>query len=116
MSNQYVKPFRSIDVDEAGVGVVDGPAQVVWLRMENRAGAERFVKFYDGLEADVVVGTTVPVLTIPMRSATGEGYQIPKGGLSFETGIVVAATTGIADNDTGATTANDVVVNLGFTK
>lgn len=116
MSNQYVKPFRSIDVDEAGVGVVDGAAQVVWLRMENRAAAERFVKFYDGLEADVVVGTTTPVLTIPMRAASGEIHPIPKGGLSFETGIVVAATTGIADADVGAPAANDVVVNLGYTR
>jgi hypothetical protein len=33
-------------------------------------------------------------------------------GIAFGTAITVAATTGVADNDTGAPDANDVVVNI----
>jgi hypothetical protein len=33
-------------------------------------------------------------------------------GIGFGTAITVAATTGVADNDTGAPAANDVIVNI----
>lgn len=35
-------------------------------------------------------------------------------GIAFSTAITVAATTGVADNDTGAPGANEVVLNLGY--
>ena len=105
--------FRSIDVDETEEQVKAGAGVIFWARLHNNATADRFLKVYDGLVADVVVGTTTPKLTIPMEAGSGEVWQPPRG-LRFATGIVVAATTGIADNDTGAPGANEVIVNLGY--
>jgi hypothetical protein len=41
-------------------------------------------------------------------------FSIPQG-IAFGTAITVAATTAVADNDTGAPAANDVIVNVFYT-
>jgi len=80
----------------------------------NLATATRFIKFYDATSG--TVGTGTPVLTIPIPgNATDDiaGSFGPGGvGIQFATGICVGASTGIADADTGAPGANDVVVNI----
>ena len=103
--------FRSIDLDESEEQVKAGAGIVMWARIHNLASALRCVKFYDGLAADVVVGTDTPVLTIPMAAGAGETWAVPLG---FETGITVAAVTGVLDNSTGAPGANEVVINLAY--
>ncbi|HOR23337.1 MAG TPA: hypothetical protein PLF57_01470, partial [Candidatus Saccharibacteria bacterium] len=85
----------------------------------NLATKVRYLKFYNATAANVTVGTTTPVMTIPIPtagSANGAGFviPIPSQGVPFDTAITVAATTGIADNDTGAPGANECVVNLFF--
>lgn len=105
--------FRSIDLDESEEQVKASEGVVYWARLHNRSAAEVFVKFYNATAANVTVGTTVPVMTIPMQADSGEVWQ-PPDGLRFDTAITVAATTGVADNDTGAPGANDVVINLGY--
>ena len=84
----------------------------------NLSNAVIYLKFYNAAAANVTVGTTTPVLTIPVATpgdTNGAGFtsEITRG-LGFDTGITVAATTGIADSDTGAPEVNDVVLNLGF--
>ena len=105
--------FRSIDVSEVEEEAKETGGVVFWARIHNRADAERFLKLYDAAAADVVVGTTEPYITIPLEPNGGEVWT-PQHGLSFPSGITVAATTGIADNDTGAPGANEVVIALGF--
>jgi hypothetical protein len=105
--------FRSLDLDETEEDVKTSAGTVYWLRWHNRAAAERFLKFYNATAATVVVGTTTPVITIPLAAGNGETVAIPHG-LFFSTAICVAATTGVADSDTGAPAANDVVINLGY--
>jgi hypothetical protein len=107
--------FRSIDIDEseeqvkATAGVVYG----VWF--SNMATSTRFLKFYNATAASVTVGTTTPVITLAMPGNTADdisgGLNLPQG-IEFGTAITVAATTGIADNDTGAPSANDCIVNV----
>ena len=84
----------------------------------NNNAALLFLKFYDGLVADVVVGTTVPdlIFTLPiLTTTTGHPLNIVvPGGLQFDTGITIACTTGFADNDTGAPGANDCIVSIGY--
>jgi hypothetical protein len=85
----------------------------------NLATGVRYLKFYDATVATVVVGTTTPVLTIPIptqaASANGAGLVISiPNGIAFATAITVAATTGVADADTGAPGANEVIVNIGY--
>lgn len=73
----------------------------------NAAAAGRYLKFYNKASAPVV-GTDIPVLTIYLPAATAFVLPWPAGRL-FTTGIAYALTTGVADNDTGALTAADVL-------
>lgn len=105
--------FRSLDLDETEEEVKATAGSLYWLRWQNRSAAERFLKIYNATAASVTVGTTTPVITIPLPAGSGETTTIPHG-LYFSTAITVAVTTGIADADTGAPGANDVVINIGY--
>lgn len=107
--------YRNIDVDEVDVTVKASAGQIYGLWFTNTAVATRFLKFYNATTANVVVGTTTPVITIALPGNTTDdisGVFSSAYGIQFDTAITIAATTGIADSDTGAPTANDVVVNL----
>jgi len=107
------KYFRSIDLDESEEQVDSGPGELVGIWVYNANAAVRYLKVYDNLAASVTVGTTVPDMTYPIPpSDSGFYIVIPAGGASYSTGLTVAATTGVADNDNGAPSANDVIVNL----
>lgn len=105
--------FRSIDLDESEEEVVARPGSVFWMRAHNRSAAEVFIKFYDATAADTTVGTTVPVMTIPVQPDSADTWEVCHG-LAFSSAITVAATTGVADSDTVGPVANDVVVNIGY--
>jgi hypothetical protein len=111
--------MRSIDLDETEEAVKASAGQVYWIMAFNLATSVRYLKFYNATVATVVVGTTPPVLTIPIptqaATANGAGFvlAIPHG-IEFDTAITVAATTGVADADTGAPGANEVIVNIGY--
>ena len=110
--------FRSLDLDETEEEIKGSAGQVYWIHAMNRASTARYLKFYNATAASVTVGSTTPVLTfvIPTQGDTnGAGFvlSIPNG-IAFSTAITAAATTGIADADTGAPSANDVVLNCGF--
>lgn len=110
--------FRSIDVDETEDEIKGEAGALFSLIAINASAAVLYLKLYDAAAADVVVGTTIPALTIPVPTTgdtNGAGFvwDIP-GGLDFQNGISVAATTGIADNDTGAPGANEMIVNAAF--
>lgn len=109
--------FRSIDLDETEEEVKATAGNVYGWYIANLATSIRYVKFYNATAANVVVGTTTPVLTLPIpaNSTNGVGANaLGAMGIAFATAITVAATTGLADNDTGAPGANECVVNLFF--
>lgn len=109
--------FRSLDIDETEEDVKTAAGQLYWIHAMNMVATARYLKFYNATAASVTVGSTTPVLTIPIpaNSTTGAGFtvSIPQG-LAFSTAICVACTTGVADADTGAPGANDVIINLGY--
>lgn len=109
--------FRSLDIDETEEDVKTSAGQLYFIHAMNMVATARYLKFYNATAANVTVGTTTPVLTfpIPANSTTGAGFtvSIPQG-LAFSTAISVACTTGVADADTGAPGANDVIINLGY--
>ena len=109
--------FRSLDIDESEEEIKATAGQVYWIHAMNMVATARYLKFYNATAASVTVGTTTPVLTfpIPANSTTGAGFvlNIPQG-IPFGTAISVACTTGVADNDTGAPGANDVIINVGY--
>jgi len=109
--------FRSLDLDESEEEVKATAGQVYGIIALNLATSVRFLKLYNATAANVTVGTTTPVLTIPIPTqagtAHGAGFTlILPQGIAFATAITAAVTTGVADNDTGAPGANDVVLNL----
>lgn len=110
--------FRSIDLDESEEEIKASAGQVYWIHAMNLAATKRFLKFYNATAASVTVGTTTPVLTFPLgttgdTNGAGFTFAIPNG-IAFGTAITVAATTGVADSDTGAPGANEVIVNIGY--
>ena len=87
--------------------------QIYGIYATNINAAIRYLKVYNAASADVTVGTTVPDLTLPIpAAAAGAGFfiKLPQG-IAFSTGISIALTTGVADNDTGAVAANELTVH-----
>lgn len=108
--------FRSLDLDESEEEVKGTAGVVYGVWVSNTATSTRYLKFYDATAASVTVGTTTPVITIPIPGNTSDdvsgSFNVGGLGIGFATAITVAATTGLADNDTGAPSANDCVVNI----
>jgi len=102
--------YRDIDLDETGINIKASAGQLYGWYLFNDSAAHRYVKLYNKATAPTV-GTDTPVMTIPLPIGSGANveYNI---GITFSLGIGIGATTGVADNDTGAPDANDVVVNI----
>lgn len=102
--------YRNLDVDESGDLGFAGRLRSFTIWAHNQHATDmRYLKIYDKATAPTV-GTDIPLMTIPLKP--GEPTEIagdPQGVL-FKLGLGVGATTGIADADTGAPSANDVVV------
>lgn len=112
--------FRSLDLDESEEEVKSSAGRVFWIIVMNLSTSLRYLKLYSAPAASVTVGTTTPVMTIPIPPAPAAGqaggftFNVPQGIDIGGTGICAAVTTGLADNDTGAPGANEVVVNIGY--
>lgn len=115
-ANGGLSIFRSLDIDETEEDVKTSAGTVYGMWVTNTATSTRFVKFYNATAASVTVGTTTPVITIGIPGNTSDdvsGNFGPGGmGIGFTTAISVAATTAAADNDTGAPSAGDVIINV----
>lgn len=116
-TNGGLSIFRSLDLDETEEDVKTSAGCLYKLRITNRTTSARYVKLYNATAANVTVGTTTPVDTIVVPGggsadlATVITENFGGVGLTFDTALSMAATTGLADNDTGAPGANDVVVS-----
>jgi hypothetical protein len=106
-------PFKNIDCDETEDAISANPCilQGFYAYANVAAGTKRYLKLYNATVATVVVGTTVPVMTFELDGTQGIVFSTP---LLFSTALTVAATTGLADNDTGAPGANEVIISGGY--
>ena len=87
--------------------------QVYGWSFYNTNAAARYIKLYNKATAPTV-GTDTPVLTllVPGNAAgAGNNFEMT-AGIPFATGIGFGTTTGMADSDTGAVGASEVIVNL----
>lgn len=103
--------FRTLDLDESEEEVKATAGNVYGYYFYNAATSVRYLKFYNATAASVSVGTTTPVLTFPLPASSAGHIAFPYAA-GFATAICVAATTGLADADTGAPAANDVILNV----
>lgn len=78
----------------------------------NAAATLRYLKIYNKATAPTV-GTDTPVLTLALPPTAAFAFDFPSQ--YFSTGIAYALTTGVADSDTGALTAGDILaLNLAY--
>lgn len=103
--------FRSIDLDETEEDVKTSAGQLFGWYLYNAHSAVLYVKLYNATAANVTVGTTTPVMTIPVPPSSGANVEFTNG-IAFSTAICAACTTGVADNDTGAPAANVLIANF----
>lgn len=103
--------FRSIDLDETEEEIKATAGQMYSYYLFNAASSTRYFKFYNATAANVTVGSTTPVLTLPVPAGAAANVSI-EGGAAFATAITAACTTGLADADTGAPAANECIANI----
>ena len=106
-----VKGYRNLGLGVTGQVVKASKGQVFTLYIYNAGAAARYIKFYD--KATAPDQTDTPSRTYGIGAGQAVTFSISQG-LEFLNGISVRATTGVADNDTGAPGANDVVINIGY--
>jgi len=103
--------IRDIDLDESSPANIKNAAGVVYgWEIFNASTTTRYVKLYNKASAPVIANDT-PVITIGVGAGQSARWA-SSVGISFGTGIGWLATTGVADTNTGAPAANDVVAQL----
>lgn len=111
--------YSNIDIDETtGTTTQQMKASAGTLYScavtNDTASTKEYVKFYNAVSlTGSAAGTETPVITLPIAGATTLFLNFPTG-YSFDTGMTVAATTGIAVADTGAPATNAVVINCTY--
>lgn len=103
--------FRSLSLLATGINVKNAAGQLYGGFVTNNAVSARFLKLYN-LATAPTVGTDTPVMTLELPAGWAGPLNLPDSGLVFNVGIGVGATNLVADADTTAPSANDVVVNL----
>jgi hypothetical protein len=94
--------------------VKNSAGQLYNVQAYNLNAAARYLKLYNKASAPTVgTDTPVNVWLIPGGSSAGLVFEIANG-LPCALGIAIALTTGIADSDTGAVAASEVLVNLQY--
>jgi hypothetical protein len=109
--------FRSLDLDESSEQVKASAGKLWKLRMTNLTTSVKYVKLYNHASPTVGGGSaTTPIDTIVLPAAASSDACVVTEtfggkGITFSTALSIACTTGLADNDTGAPGANEVVVS-----
>lgn len=103
--------FRSVNVLNVSTAIKATNGNLYGWHLYNNAAATRYFKFYN--IATATIGTTTPFLTISIPAGAGANVEFSMG-ITFSTAISMACTTGVADADAAAPTANDCVANIFF--
>lgn len=101
--------YRNLDAGTTGASVKASAGQLYGYFIYNNAVSTRYLKIYNNAGTPISSDTPVITVPIPAGAAANVGFA---SGIAFGTGIAIRASTGVADNDTGATTTNDVIVDI----
>lgn len=111
-------PYHYIAAGSAAqdsIVVKASPGQIYSIAGMNAVATARYLKLYNKATSPTSADTPVHVLMLPANGTTGAGFTFALPvGLKFTAGISFRLTTGIADNDAGACSASDCVINLGW--
>jgi hypothetical protein len=106
-----LKVVRNLDVDESADADIAVPCHLKQILGTNKNAAILYLKVYD--KATAATSSDTPVLTIGvLPSGSIPPLDLKDDELFFSAGISLRATTGVADNDTGAPGANDLPVSI----
>ena len=105
--------YRTIDLDESEEEVKASAGQLFGWYLYNAAASARYLKFYNATAANVTVGSTTPVLTIPVAAGAAANVEF-SNGIAFGTAISVAVTTGLADASSAEQTSGRIGATGGF--
>lgn len=86
--------------------------QLYGYYLTNQSASIRYVKIYNKATGPTSGDTPVLRFMLPGNALGAGANQTFDIGVAFSSGIGIRITTGQADNDTGAATAGDVIVNL----
>lgn len=103
--------YRNLDLGSTGQVVKASAGQMYGYYIFNNANTVRYLKIYD--KATAPTNSDTPVMTYPIPPGSAANVAFPNG-VAFANGIGVRAVTGVADNDTGAPSTNDVIINLNY--
>lgn len=105
-------PHKNLAAAQTLTTVAGASGKVDWLVVENTdAAATVYLKLYSSSAA--IVGTTVPLLTMPCAVGVS-GFSFGDRGVELGTsGVHYAVTAGRADNNSAAPPST-VSVNLGY--
>lgn len=93
------------------VAIKGSQGQLLLLQCGNTNTGEAYVQVFNTLSGSVSIGSTVPVLSIPIAGSSTGGFALSLTGIQFGTAITVAATT-TATGGTAPSTALDC--NAGY--
>ena len=100
---------RSLSVLATGLAVKSSLGTLYSIHAHNVNAAARYLKVYDKA---VPTASDEPMLTLLLSPGANQ-FLFPKG-VFFPTAIGIRATTGLADADTNAPSANETIVNITF--
>jgi hypothetical protein len=107
---------RDINVGNTNSGLTvikNSPGQLYSIEMANTtASTTEYVKIYNAPCASVTIGTTTPVLTLPIFGSTKQSINFSSLGVAFSSGICATDVTTVADTGTTAPAANAIVANF----
>jgi hypothetical protein len=95
----YSAPISGTKAEVSAVGMSLGSYHIV-----NLTSSLNYVQVFDALAANVTVGTTVPLLSLPLPASGGATLYL--GGLDLCSGLTLACTT----TATGASTSDAFIV------
>lgn len=106
------RTHRTISAATTNATVVKASsAQLVGIVASNVNAAVRYLKLYNKATAPTV-GTDVPLLTLSLPLGGVPVVASFGDGIPFSAGLSFALTTGLADADTAAVAASEIIVQL----
>jgi hypothetical protein len=116
-ANEGLSVYSNIDIDETSGTTTQqlksSKGVLYSCVVGTTTGTAEYLKFYNATSlTGSAAGTETPVITVALPALLGnQTLYFGPGGYYFDTGMTLAATTGIAVADTGAPAANAVYVN-----
>lgn len=87
------------------------PGRVHSIHAYNASAAVKYLKLYDKATAPLLA-SDVPVMVLPLAVGANHALDAAAVGVTFVAGIAIAITGALANTDTTALAANDVILNM----